>query len=30
MGKEVGLLKLDKWVKLPKKEKEEEAESDIY
>ena len=27
MGKEVGLLKLDKWIKLPKKE---EAENDIY
>lgn len=28
MGKEVGLLKLDKWIKLPKKEKKEEAEKD--
>lgn len=30
MGKEVGLLKLDKWIKLPKKEKKEEKENDIY
>lgn len=30
MGKEVGLLKLDKWIKLPKKEKKEEEENDIY
>lgn len=30
MGKKVGILKLDKWIKLPKKEKKEDAEGDIY
>lgn len=30
MGKKVGILKLDKWIKLPKKVKKEDAEGNIY
>ena len=30
LGKEIGLLKLDKWIKLPKKEKKSESENDIF
>ena len=30
LGKEIGLLKLDKWIKLPKKEKKTESENDIF